>query len=293
MSTRRKQRLGRGLDALLGDATAPAAHDEGQGAPEQVRELAVDALQRGRYQPRARMNKEALAELAQSVKAQGVIQPLVVRPVGGGYEIIAGERRWRAAQQAGLATVPVLIRKIPDKAAVAVSLIENIQREDLNPLEEARALKRLIGEFKLTHEQTATAVGRSRAAVTNQLRLLALSATARRLLESGVLNAGHARALLPLSAARQDQAARRIEQKGLTVRATERLVRQLLRGGGTGGGGGSGSGATADPDIARLQGELSEKLQAPVQIRHNAKKGRLIIEYHSLEELDGILKRIV
>jgi ParB family chromosome partitioning protein len=281
----RKRGLGRGLDALLGSAQAASTGGEGDDA-EQLRMLPLDLMQRGKYQPRHDMHSESLVDLADSIRAQGVVQPIVVRRIDGGrYEIIAGERRWRAAQQAGLDEIPAVIRNVPDNAAIAMALIENIQRENLNPLEEALALQRLIDEFDMTHQQAAEAVGRSRTAVTNLLRLLDLNEDVKRLVESGELEMGHARALLGLGGARQSEAAHRVASKGLSVRETEQLVRRMLKP------------ATAkpakpaqDPDIRRFQEELSEKLGARVSIRHGARgKGRLTIEYNSLDELDGIL----
>ncbi len=282
----KKPRLGRGLDALLGGALEAAANNK-----EELRRLPVEMLQRGKYQPRTHMNQEALSELAASIKAQGVVQPIVVRELSSGnYEIIAGERRWRAAQMAGLDTVPAVIRKIPDEAAIAIALIENIQREDLNPIEEATALQRLIDEFRMTHQQIADSVGRSRAAVTNLLRLLSLNAEVRQMLDEGKMDMGHARALLALNGGSQSQAAQRVVEERLSVRETEDLVRKLLEKGAPAQ---RPTRASIDPDIRRLQDRLSEKLGARVQIVHNQKgKGRLIIEYNSNDELDGILARI-
>jgi len=285
MSTAKKKRLGRGLDALLGDV--PGAKGKTKGA--ELKELPIDLLERGRYQPRTHMNKAALEELAQSIKTQGVLQPIVVRPlVGGNFDIIAGERRWRAAQIAGLDSVPVVIRQVPDEAALAVSLIENIQREDLNAIEEAGGLQRLLTEFGLTHQQVADTIGRSRTAVTNLLRLLTLNPFPKKLLEEEKLEMGHARALLTLSGSDQDKAASEVAAKGLSVRQTEALVRRwqqrhtspkpVTR--------------KSDPDVNRLQQQLSDKLAAKVSIRDNGGKGKLVIEYHSLEQLDGILQRI-
>ena len=222
MTTNKKQRLGRGLDALLGTYESTASKDE-------LRQIPIDQLQRGKYQPRTHMNPEALDELAASIKAQGVVQPIVVRSLAPGqYEIIAGERRWRAAQIAGLETIPAVVRQIPDEAAIAIALIENIQREDLNPVEEATALTRLIDEFGMTHQKVADSVGRSRAAVTNLLRLLTLNSDVRESLEQGRMDMGHARALLALSAKSQSEAAQQVVQRGLSVRETENLVRRLL-----------------------------------------------------------------
>lgn len=279
----KKPRLGRGLDALLG------IQEPGE-QKEELRQIPVDLLQRGRYQPRTHMDKAALEELAASIKAQGVVQPIVVRPLPDGrYEIIAGERRWRAAQLAGLDSVPAVVRRIPDEAAIAIALIENIQRENLNPIEEASALQRLLDEFGMTHQQVAEAVGRSRAAVTNLLRLLTLNPEVREMLERGQMDMGHARALLALEGSNQTLAARQVVEKGLSVRETEALVRRLLerkpaRRGSRGG---------LDPDVRALQQQLSEKLGARVRIRHGRRgKGSLIIDYGSLDELEGILARI-
>ena len=283
MTTKKQQRLGRGLDALLGSYDATTEKDE-------LRQIPIDQLQRGKYQPRTHMNMEALEELAASIKAQGVVQPIVVRPLAAGnYEIVAGERRWRASQLAGLETVPAVVRKIPDEAAIAIALIENIQRENLNPVEEANAFTRLIDEFHMTHQQVAEAVGRSRAAVTNLLRLLMLNTDVRELLETARMDMGHARALLALEGKAQSLAARQVVGKQLSVRETENLVRRLLAkpsGGKTKAGG-------IDPDIRLLTQQLSEKLGAKVRLQHSAKgKGRLVIEYNSLDELDGIIAHI-
>ncbi len=284
----KKRGLGRGLDALLGGSAA-AVMEEPQSAD--LREVPIDLLQPGKYQPRTDMHPESLEELANSIKAQGVVQPIVIRPIEGGrYEIIAGERRWRAAQIAGLHDIPAVVRDVPDEAAIAMALIENIQREDLNPIEEAIALQRLIDEFEMTHQQAAGAVGRSRAAVSNLLRLLTLNADVRTMLEHGDLEMGHARALLALEGVAQSEAARDVAAKGYSVRETEQLVRRL----------GSDSPAKAkkgarslDPDIKRLQDELGEKLAAKVQFQHAAKgNGKLVIQYNSLDELEGILSRI-
>ncbi|MFP5348629.1 MAG: ParB/RepB/Spo0J family partition protein [Gammaproteobacteria bacterium] len=280
----KKPRLGRGLDALLGGSYQPAPEKE------ELKHLPVDMLQRGKYQPRTHMDSAALDELAASIKAQGVVQPIVVRPLAaGGYEIIAGERRWRAAQRAGLETVPAVVRNIPDEAAIAIALIENIQRENLNPVEEANALQRLIDEFGMTHQRVAEAVGRSRAAVTNLLRLLTLNDDARKMLEEGKMDMGHARALLSLPASQQSQIAHQVIERGLSVRDTENLVRRLLERPATRKSGG----AHMDPDIRELQSKLSDKLGAKVRIQHGSGgSGRLSIEYHSLDELEGILSRI-
>ena len=301
----KKPTLGRGLADLLGQAAprpAPAAAPNAPAASpapagEELAHLPLDLLQRGRYQPRVDMRTETLQELADSIKAQGVIQPIVVRPVdvpGSGesqrYEIIAGERRWRAAQIAGLSQIPAVIRHIPDEAAIAVALIENIQRENLNPLEEARALERLISEFALTHQQAADAVGRSRAGVTNLLRLLELAPEVSERVEKREIEMGHARALLGLANRRQQvEVCALVVKKGLSVRETEALIRRLLQQ--TDGAGRAA--APADPNVDRLQQELSEKLGAKVAIQHSSGgKGRLVVSYNTLDELDGILAHI-
>lgn len=287
MASKRKA-LGRGMAALLSggldDVLAPSANK----GSEVLRNLPVDLLQRGRYQPRTHMDQAALEELASSIKVQGIIQPIIVRPLSGdNYEIIAGERRWRAAQIAGLDRIPAVVRDIPDEAAIAVSLIENIQRENLNPIEEATALQRLATEFNLTHEQTADSVGRSRVAVTNLLRLLSLNPNVRELLENATLDMGHGRALLALEGNAQSQAAKDVVRKGLSVRETEQLVRRLLD---KKGGKSSKKKSLIDADTRALQESLSDKLGARVKIHHSAKgSGRLTIEYHSNDELDGIL----
>jgi ParB family chromosome partitioning protein len=266
---------------------------------ERLMRLPLDLLQRGRYQPRADMRADTLDELAQSIRQQGVIQPIVVRPVAGGgteqrYEIIAGERRWRAAQLAGLRELPAIVREIPDEAAVAMALIENIQREDLNPLEEARAFERLIGEFGLTHQQVAEAVGRSRAAVTNLLRLIDLAPEVARLVENRELDMGHARALLGLENHRkQTELALLVVKKGLSVRETEALVRRLGQPAGTPSHAENGRTAGRDPNVERLESELADKLGAQVQIQHARNgRGKLVVAYNSLDELDGILSHI-
>ncbi|MDH5785257.1 MAG: ParB/RepB/Spo0J family partition protein [Chromatiales bacterium] len=296
----KKRGLGKGLEALLGaGATVAATTPQGGvgSAPEQsgngdgeLRNLPVDILQRGVYQPRIDMNPEALEELANSIRAQGVVQPIVVRPVGGGrYEIIAGERRWRATQLAGLHEIPAVIRDVPDQAAMAMALIENIQREELNPMEEAQALHRLIEEFGLTHQQTADAVGRSRASVSNLLRLLGLNEDVKRLLENGDIEMGHARAILALSGEQQSEVARSVAAKGLSVRETERLVKRTLEAPQ----GAKQSEKRVDPDISRLEQDLGERIGAKVAIQHGNKgKGKLVINYNSLDELDGILEHI-
>ncbi len=279
--------LGRGLDALLAgtdDRATPASQQA-------LQVLAIDKLQPGKYQPRTRMDDASLAELADSIRAQGVMQPILVRAVDGGrYEIIAGERRWRAAQRAALREVPVLIKTVPDQAALALALIENIQREDLNPLEEAHGLQRLIDEFKLTHEAAAAAVGRSRSAVTNLLRLTQLAKPVQDYLMAGELDMGHARALLGLAMAQQPAAAARVVNGKLTVRDTERLVHAMQMPPGSAK---LAPKRTLDADTRRLETELAEALGAKVQIAP-AKRGagKLVIRYSSLEELDGIVAKI-
>lgn len=293
----KKRGLGRGLDALLGsgiseEASATDGGDSGSKDGD-FATLPVDLIQRGRYQPRRDFNPDSLRELADSIAAQGVVQPIVVRPVGQGrYEIIAGERRWRAAQQVGLSEIPTVIRDVSDQTAMAMGLIENIQREDLNPLEEATALHRLLNEFELTHQQIAQAVGKSRTTVTNLLRLLELNEDVKQLVEAGKIEMGHARALLGLQAQAQSDGAREVVKKGLSVRETERLVRRLQ---------GEASGDPArdkkpvkeDPDISRLQDDLSERLGTQVKLQQGTKgKGKLVISYNSLDELEGILEHI-
>lgn len=276
--------LGRGLDALL-------AGNEAQNR-EQQRSLPVGNLQPGKYQPRTQMDSASLEELAASIRAQGLMQPILVRPVGDRsgddrFEIIAGERRWRAAQIAGLSEVPTLIRDIPDEAALAMALIENIQRENLNPLEEALGLQRLIDEFSMTHQQAADAVGRSRPAASNLLRLLQLAAPVQELLMQGRIDMGHARALLPLAGALQVQLAQRVVQKGLSVRDAERLVQHALRPAK------SAEARKPDRDLQRLQDELADMLGAQVEIRSNRKgAGKVQIEFGDLEQLEGILQRL-
>ena len=284
----KKRGLGRGLEALLSGSTAPVA-EESTGTD--MREIPVDLLQPGKYQPRSDMHPESLEELANSIRAQGVVQPIVVRSINsdGQYEIIAGERRWRAAQMAGLHEIPAVVRNVPDEAAIAMALIENIQREDLNPIEEAVALQRLIDEFEMTHQEAAGAVGRSRAAVSNLLRLLTLNTDVRKMLEQGDLEMGHARALLALDGEKQSQTAREVAAKGYSVRETEQLVRRLSAAPAKA----KKSAKNLDPDIKRLQDDLTEKLAAKVAFQHTAKgNGKMVIHYNSLDELEGILKHI-
>jgi ParB family chromosome partitioning protein len=291
-----KKRLGRGLDALLSKPASKAGVATGDDAGDVLKSVPIELLQRGRYQPRVDMRQDTLENLAESIRAQGVVQPIVVRPIASKgeaqrYEIVAGERRWRAAQLAGLAEIPSVVRDIPDEAAIAMALIENIQRENLNPLEEARALDRLIREFELTHADAATAVGRSRASVSNLLRLLDLSDKVKPLLEERSLEMGHARALLAITnSVQQFDAARQVVRKGMSVRETERLVKRMLAGGSQKP---PRKAPAVDADIRRLEIEVSEKLGAKVRVDHSKKgAGKLVISYNSLDELDGILKHI-
>jgi ParB family chromosome partitioning protein len=319
--SQKKPTLGRSLAALMPNTFtqvlqggAPEAHGSPALAPgDELAKLPLDLLQRGKYQPRVDMRQETLQELADSIKAQGVVQPIVVRPVGmplagqsQRYEIVAGERRWRASQLAGLSDIPAIIRHIPDEAAIAVALIENIQREDLNSLEEARALDRLINEFQLTHQQCADAIGRSRAAVSNLLRLLEAAPEVCEMVAQRALEMGHARALLGITNKRkQAEVAATVAKRGLSVRETEALVRRQV--GASKGDAASGAGATAageaasgstsapriDPNVSRLEQELAEKLGAKVAIEHaSSGKGRVVVSYNSLDELDGILAHI-
>jgi len=293
----RKKRLGRGLDALLSKPVAETAAVTGAGADGPLNQIPVDLLQRGQFQPRMDMRQDSLEDLANSIKVQGIMQPIIARPIGKAgesqrYEIIAGERRWRAAQIAGLDEVPTIIREVGDDDAIAIALIENIQRENLNPLEEARALDRLIREFDLTHAEAATAVGRSRASVSNLLRLQDLSAKVKPLLEAREIEMGHARALLSIgNAVQQFDVARQVVRKGLSVRETERLVKRMLAGGTDRKP--PKKPASSNADIRRLEVEVSEKLGAKVSVQHTQKgSGKLVISYNSLDELDGILKHI-
>ena len=286
----KKRGLGRGLDALLGGTSVNALQEEAaQVDTRELQYVPLDLIQRGKYQPRRDMDSTALEELAQSIRAQGVMQPIVVRPIGSGrFEIIAGERRWRASQIAGLDKIPAMVREVPDEAAIAMALIENIQREDLNPIEEAVALQRLQQEFQLTQQQVAEAVGKSRVTITNLLRLISLPEEIKTLLSHGDLEMGHARALLGLPAEQQVEGARHVVARALTVRQTEAMVRQWL--------------STkekpvavtkVDPDISRLEQRLAERLGSPVQIKHGQKgKGQLVIRYNSLDELQGVLAHI-
>ncbi|MCL2830879.1 MAG: ParB/RepB/Spo0J family partition protein [Betaproteobacteria bacterium] len=280
--------LGRGLDALLGgDSDGNTAN----GGREEQRALPVDALQPGKYQPRTRMDQASLEELAASIRAQGLMQPILARPLDGlgkHYEIIAGERRWRAAQLAGLTEIPALIREIPDESALVMALIENIQRENLNPIEEALGLQRLVDEFSMTHQQAADAVGRSRPAASNLLRLLQLAPPVQEMLVEGAIDMGHARALLPLSGAGQVQLAQRIAQKGLSVRDAERLAQTAQKPPRE-----NEKPLSADRDLLRLQEELADILGAPVTLRASKKgNGRIEISFSDLDQLDGILQRL-
>lgn len=286
----KKRALGRGLDALLGIGAEQTVQEELNG--DQLKSLPVDLIQRGRHQPRIDIKSETLQELAESIKAQGVIQPIVVRPLGesGRFEIIVGERRWRAAQLAELHEIPAIVRDLSDRAAMSIAIIENIQREQLNPMEEAYAFERLINEFEMTHQDVADAVGRSRAAVSNFLRLLELENEVKQLLEAGDLDMGHARALVGLSSVLQIKAARQIVAGNLSVRQAERLARELQ-----GGGGKQTRNKTVelDPNISKLELSLAERLGAGIAIRHRQNgKGSLTIKYNSLDELEGILEHI-
>ena len=295
-----KKKLGKGLDALLSVGSTQAMASL-LGRPKNrpvsvsadrdgdMKHVPIELIQRGKYQPRTDMHEEALQELANSIRVQGIMQPIVIRPISSDkYEIIAGERRWRASQIVGLDTIPAIIKPVGDEAAIAMSLIENIQRENLNPIEEAMALKRLQDEFELTQQQVADAVGKSRTSVTNLIRLIGLSIDVRRMLEQGDLEMGHARALLSLPDMQQSEAARAVVGRGLSVRQTESLVRRLIAGGGE-----ARASKPVDPDIKNLEENLAEKLGAQVMIQHTAKgKGRLVLKYNSLDELDGILSHI-
>ena len=266
--------LGRGLDALLGADEAPR---------EALATVGVATIRPGRYQPRTRMDERSLAELAQSIRSQGLLQPVIVRPVDGGYELVAGERRWRAAQMAGLEQIPAIVREVPDEAALVMALIENVQREDLNPMEEAAAVQRLIDEFRMTHEQAADAVGRSRSATSNLLRLLKLAKPVQEMLMRGALEMGHARALLALPVQHQIELAKLAANKGLTVREVERRVADLLKPA-------QPRRPRVDRDIARLEEEWSQRLGTTVQIKPRGKRGgKIVLIYRSLDELDQLL----
>jgi len=304
---KKKRGLGRGLNALLGNAaevnqltdpkpapTAPPADStqalEVDNYAEGLRHIAIELIQRGTYQPRVHFEPDALQELADSIKAQGVIQPIVVRPVSAGkFEIIAGERRWRASQLAGLQEIPAVVKELNDQSAAAISLIENIQREDLNPLEESRALQRLIDEFEMTHQQVAEVVSRSRATVTNLLRLKDLNEDVKLLVDERKIDMGHARALLGLTGHEQSMLANKTADLGWSVRETEKQVKRLLNPPPKV----TEASASIDPDIKRLQEQISERLGAPVDLNHKSNgKGKLVINYSSLDELDGILAKI-
>ena len=295
--SRRRSGLGKGLDALLPASLGLVPADDAEAeqaapaAPELVR-IPLERLRRSPFQPRRTIREEGIEELAQSIRAQGLIEPIVVRArTAGDFEIIAGERRWRAAQRAGLDTVPAVVRDADDREAMAIALIENIQREDLNPLEEARALRRLIDEFDFTHEALGTAIGRSRTAVTNLLRLLQLAPGVREMVDARELEMGHARALLPLPEGDQHPLARRVADAGLSVRQTEALVRQFLDGREQQRGAAPKN--APDADVQRLERHLSERLGAPATIAGGrGGAGRIVIRYGSLEELDGLLQRL-
>ncbi len=277
--------LGRGLDALLGGTAVTEPRED-----DRLAQIAVTMLRPGKYQPRTRMDEASLAELAESIKARGVIQPVVVRTVGEAqYEILAGERRWRAARLAGLEHVPAVVREVPDEAALGIGLIENIQREDLNPIEEATGLKRLIDEFHLTHEEVARAIGRSRAGVTNLLRLLELAPAVQAFVQDGRIDMGHARALLAVSRARQVELAHQIAEKGLSVREAERLVQETTAAPRAA----PARGAKLDADARRLEEELAESLGAAVHLKpRRGGKGSIVIDYASLDELEGLVGRL-
>lgn len=285
----KKKALGRNLNALLGKTRAAAEKANPDGEAASLKNLPLDAIQPGRYQPRSAMDPDKLAELSESIKAQGLVQPVVVRPLAkpGTYELIAGERRWRATRMAGMDTIPAIVREVADEATLALALIENIQRENLNPLEEATALKRLIDEFELTHAQAADSVGRSRAAVSNLLRLLELAPEVREMVDQRQLDMGHARALLGLDRAEQVRAAHQVVNLELSVRQTEALVKKIRQGQPD-----KKPVVRKSADIERLEQELTETLCAPVSLRHQSSgKGQVTIRYTSLDELDGLLER--
>jgi len=287
----KRKGLGRGLDALLSAGEEDSEEGITLSSRDTLKQIPVEFMKRGKYQPRRDMHPEALEDLANSIRVQGVMQPIIVRPVGvDSYEIIAGERRWRATQLAGLETIPAIIRDVPDESAIAMALIENIQREDLNAIEEAQALMRLQQEFELTQQQVADAVGKSRTTITNLMRLMSLEQEVQTLLEHGDLEMGHARALLGLEGRVQQEAARTAVAKGMTVRQTEALVRHLQQQQEQSE---STENHRIDPDIKRLQDKLSDQVGASVSIQHNAKgKGRLILKYNSIDELEVILDHI-
>jgi ParB family transcriptional regulator, chromosome partitioning protein len=282
---KRTKGLGRGLEALLG----PSGDDVNKDMGEQVMTLPLGKLQAGKYQPRSRMDESSLMELAESIKSQGIMQPILVRPIGSGkYEIIAGERRFRASKMAGLEEVPVLVRAVPDESALAMALIENIQREDLNPLEEALGVQRLIREFNLTHEDAARAIGRSRSATSNMLRLLNLAEPVQTMLLAGDIEMGHARALLALTAAEQIACANEVVNKRLSVRETEKLVNDWASDGDR-----QASKPKQTADVRRLEEGLADWLASAVQLKANANgKGSVTIKFNNLDELDGVLERI-
>ena len=284
----KKKRLGRGLGSLIGNIGEVSGTDDAEKADGMI-ELDIDRIQRGRYQPRQVFEQEALQELADSIRAQGVVQPIVVRPEGNHFELVAGERRWRAAQLAGLQKIPAVIRELDSRSAAAIALIENIQREDLNPLEEAQAFLRLIEEFDLTHQQVAESVGRSRAAVSNLIRLLDLAEPVKQQVNKGLLDMGHARALLALIRHDQIEIAKLVVNRGLSVRETELLVKKTLGEHDKG----KAKPPAVDPDIKRLEGKISEKLGAGVKIKPGKKgSGQLVISFHSSAELEGILEHL-
>ena len=288
MSTMKKKRLGRGLGSLIGSIEETRDLQQTTSA-DGLMEIDIDRIKRGRYQPRQVFEPEALQGLADSISAQGVIQPIVVRPEGDHFELVAGERRWRAAQLAGLQKIPAVIRELDARATAAIALIENIQREDLNPLEEAQAFMRLIEEFDLTHQQVADSVGRSRAAVSNMLRLLDLADPVKQQVNEGLLDIGHARALLALIRHDQIEVARLVINRGLSVRETEMLVKKTLAAQNTG----KTKATASDPDVKRLETKISEKLGAGVKIKPGKKgSGQLIISFNSSAELDGILEHL-
>lgn len=293
MATKKTKGLGRGLDALLG-ADAPALNQIGQASRDgEPSTLPVTRLQAGKYQPRTRMDEGALSELAESIRSQGIMQPILVRPLEGKadrYEIIAGERRFRAAQIAGLKEVPVLVKKVADEHAAVMALIENIQREDLNPLEEAQGVRRLLDEFGLTHEQAAVAIGRSRSATSNLLRLLNLAQPVQTMLLAGDIDMGHARALLAVEAAMQIQLANLIIAKRLSVRDAEKLVAKSLK---QADGLEAPSSGRPNRDVARIEEALSDKLGTPVTVKANAKgKGQLIMAFHGWDDFAGLMEKI-
>ena len=287
MSSMKKKRLGRGLGSLIGNIDDVAAAQQPDSSSDGLTEIDIDRIQRGRYQPRQVFEPEALEELANSIRSQGVVQPIVVRPDGEHFELVAGERRWRAAQLAGLQKIPAVVRELDSRSTAAIALIENIQREDLNPLEEAQAFLRLIEEFDLTHQQVADSVGRSRAAVSNLLRLLDLADPVKEQVNKGLLDMGHARALLALIRHDQIEIARVVINRGLSVRETEALVKKTLAAEPAA----KPKAGKQDPDVKRLETEISEKLGAGVKIKAGKKgSGQLIISFHSGAELDGILE---